>query len=56
MFAHRVTFNPREYGGLPYKTAVQPAVWQANGKQDAELREVSFTAFWIYNGSLCKHA
>lgn len=56
MFACRVTFNPREYGGLPYKTAVQPAVWQANGKQDAELREVSFTAFWIYNGSLCKHA
>lgn len=52
MFACRVTFNPSEYGGSPYKTPVQPAVWQGKSEgKDAELREVAFTAH--YNGSLC---
>lgn len=46
MFAGTVTFNPREYSGLPYKTAVQPAVWQGKSEsKDAELREVAFTAY-----------
>lgn len=37
MFACRITFNPREHGGSPYKTAVQPA-WQGRANQRARMQ------------------